>query len=240
MENNKLIKIGKVNWNYDDIKMKLDDFLILYKKRPIYKNIGGMGAPHCFATYFLLIKLQKKYIVESGIWKGQSTWLIENTCPKCELICIDPNLNNRKYISNKAKYTTTDWEYLTLTNPKETLCFFDDHQNALNRIKHAISKGFKHLIFEDNYPIGQGDCISLKQLLSKNNAESKFLKKHIEIYYEFPPIFKKNKTRWGDNWDDINYPTQKPIFSDLKNNEKYKIFYDDADGYTWLAYVKLF
>ena len=235
----KVVKIGKVSWDSGDIKSNLNDFMKLYEKRPIINNRGGMGAPHCFATYFLMKSLNKPFIVESGIWKGQSTWLIENTCPSAKLLCIDPNLNQITYISKKATYTTTDWVKLNIKNPEETLCFFDDHQNAVERIKGAVKRGFKHLIFEDNYPVGQGDCVSLKQTLDKNTDDTKFLREHIEIYYEFPPVFKQEKTRWGDDWNDSNYPTTDPIFQDLKGNEKYREFYDDALGYTWIAYVKL-
>jgi hypothetical protein len=234
----KSVKIGDSPWTVDGITNSLDDFMELYKNRPIINNRGGMGAPHCFATYFILKHFNKPFIVESGVWKGQSTWLIEKTCPNSELLCIDPNLHYVEYKSKKARYTTTDWEHLDIKNTEKTLCFFDDHQNAFNRIKSAVKRGFKHLIFEDNYPVGQGDCVSLKQILDKDTEMSTFLKKHIEVYCEFPPVFKRDKTRWGDSWNE-NYPTENPIFNQLENNEKYKLFHDDAHGYTWIAYVKL-
>ena len=234
---NKLITIGKPNFTKKDIINSINDFLKLYNKRPIKNNNGGMKSPHCFATYFLLKYLNKPYIIESGVFKGQSTWLIENTCPLSKLICIEPNLNRIQYISKKAEYTKDDWKYLKLDDTENIVVFFDDHQNAYERIKHAIKEGYKHLIFEDNYPTGQGDCLSLKQVFDKNNIDSKYLYDNIEIYYEFPPIFKKELTRWNDKWS--KYPTQEPIFSNIKNNEKYKIFLDDATSYTWISYVKL-
>jgi len=234
---NKLITIGEPTFTRQDIINSIDTFLKLYNKRPIKNNNGGMKSPHCFATYFLLKYLNKLTIIESGVWKGQSTWLIENTCPLAKLICIEPILNRVEYISTKAQYTKYDWKYLNLNNTEDIIVFLDDHQNALERIKHAIKKGYKHLIFEDNYPTGQGDCLSLKQVFDKNNSESKYLYDNIEIYYEFPPIFTKKLTRWGDNWS--NYPTQQPIFDNIINNEKYKKFLDEATDYTWIAYVKL-
>ena len=94
--------IGNVTWNNEDILNELDKFLELYKKRPIENNAGGMTSPHCFATYFLLKNKNLPNIVESGIWRGQSTWLIEMTCPNSSLVSIDPNLNYRKYISWKS------------------------------------------------------------------------------------------------------------------------------------------
>ena len=57
---------------------------------------------------------------------------------------------------------TLDWNHL----PKgDTVLFFDDHQNAYERVKTANRFGFKHLIFEDNYPPLKGDCYSLKKAI---------------------------------------------------------------------------
>lgn len=235
-----LTEIGKVTWNNEDIRNYIDDFLDLYKDRPIKNNQGGMLTPHCFATYFIMKILNKPIIVESGIWKGQSTWLLEKTCPNSKIISIDPNLNYREYISPNVEYKSIDWKYIYIKDPANTICFFDDHQNAIERIKTAVQKGFKHLIFEDNYPLGQGDCVSLKQSFY-NNELNEYLREHIKIYYEFPPVFKTEYTRWKDMWNDKKYPTKSPIFNKLDNtNNMYKIFEDDAQSYTWIAYVELY
>ena len=235
-----LTNIGNVNWTNEDIKASFDNFLKIYENRPIKNNMGGMRAPHCFSTYFLMKNLNKPQIVESGIWRGQSTWLIEQSCPNAHLICIDPNLRrlNPIYKSNKAKYSIYDWSMLNIKNSKETLCFFDDHQNAVERFKHAVKNGYKHLIFEDNYPTGQGDCISIKQTFDSDNDDCKFIRQHIKTYYEFPPIFIKENTRWGDKWSQEKYPTKDPLFTKLHDN-KYKLFFDEADTYTWIVYIEL-
>lgn len=41
--------------------------------------------------------------------------------------------------------------------------FFDDHQDAYQRLQQYFWWGYRRLIFEDNYPVGFGDCYSLKQ-----------------------------------------------------------------------------
>ena len=235
--------IGEEKWNKQVILSMIDDFLELYKKRPLVNNQGGMLSQHCLATYIFVKTLNPKYIIESGIFEGQSTWLLENTCPNSKIISIDPRLDYRKYISPTVEYKTEDWSLIDFSNIdiSNTICFFDDHQNAVERIKSAVNRGFKYLIFEDNYPIGKGDCISLKQRLSINDETQEFLKKHIKIYYEFPPVFKNEYTRWGDLWDNNNYPTKEPIFDKLDStNMNYKVFSDDAHNYTWIAYVELY
>ena len=294
--------IGQVPWSREDMIGKLEEFSSLYDDRPIKDNTGGMLSPHMFLIWFALRALQPKAVIESGVWLGQGTWFFERACPDAQLYCIDPNLDRIQYRSNRAEYferdfSTIDWSHL----PKdETLAFFDDHQDAYERVKTAKWFGFKHLIFEDNYPRLQGDCYSLKKAfmhsgfkltpahsqsltlkaklkqkarvllgithykyreilqaklkqkarvllgitdykyreILPNEIDAKYLRQNLEVYYEFPPIFRAERTRWGDCWDDENYPTPEPLLSSVEKEyqQKYK---DEAVYYTWMCYVKL-
>jgi hypothetical protein len=49
---------------------------------------------------------------------------------------------------------------------------FDDHQNVYERIKSAYFFGFKNIITEDNFPIGEGDGYSLKHIFAGNGFTS--------------------------------------------------------------------
>ena len=242
-------RIGQVQWSREDMTGKLEEFSWLYHERPIKDNTGGMLSAHMFLIWFALQALKPRVIVESGIWLGQGTWFFERACPNAQLYCIDRNLDRIQYRSNRAKYfkrdfSTIDWSHL----PKgETVLFFDDHQNALERVKTAKRFGFKHLIFEDNYPPLQGDCYSLKKAfmhsgfkhgIPANEVDAKYLKQSLEVYYEFPPIFKAERTRWGDLWDDENYPTPEPLLNSVER-EYQQLYVDEAVYYTWMCYVKL-
>lgn len=270
---NKVIEIGQPPWTRESMLGKLEKFVSLYKKRPIKDNKGGMKTPHMFLAQFALQELKPKAIVESGVYLGQGTWLLENACPDAKLYCIDIDLQQIQYKSSQVAYfnldfSTIDWNSL----PKEdTVLFFDDHQNAYERVKMAKWFGFKHLIFEDSYPPLQGDCYSLKkafmhsgfkftstlvqsikqrikQLLgipcqsyrniSPNDIDAKYLRQNIEVYYEFPPVFKTEQTRWNDDWDDVNYPTPEPLLSSVEKKYQH-IFLDEAIHYTWMCYVRL-
>ena len=174
--------------------------------------------------------------------------------------------------------------------PKNTLAFFDDHQNALERVLQCRKFGIKNLIYEDNYVDGTGDCYSLKKILSNsgnirkiklkdikkmikkllretlksyfnqnyvpkinineliwklkldnispNLNDKKVLLKNINSYQEFPPIFKTKLNRWGNNWDDDYFPTEKPILEKDKI-DLFKTAFDEAMSYTWIAFVKI-
>ena len=230
--------------NYDkiDIDNEIINFNILYKNRPIFDNLGGMKAPHMFWVYFILKKINPSIIIESGIFKGQSTWLIETLCPNSKIISIDPDLSKREFISQKADYRTKDFlehdwlEELGEEGCKNTLAFIDDHQNNYLRLKHAYNNKISHIIFEDNYPTTHGDVLSLKKILSDiyhiidvngiqtsypipDNYKSEVLK--MCDYFECPPIYLHSKvTRWNDSFEMHGCKT--PIFNEY--NEKLQLF----------------
>lgn len=60
----------------------LPAFAELYAARPIAVNDGGMHFNHAFAAFALARHLAPPVIIESGVWKGQSTWLFEQACPQ--------------------------------------------------------------------------------------------------------------------------------------------------------------
>lgn len=142
------------------------EFIELYQSRPIARNWLGMGFNHCFATWFILREMKPKLVVESGVWRGQSTWLIEQALPDAEIVAIDPRPEARVYTSRRARYETTDFSRLDWSHAdvENAVVFFDDHQNAYERLKDMHWLGFRHAIFEDNYPCGEGDFYSLRHL----------------------------------------------------------------------------
>ena len=279
--------IGEVPWTRDDLRESLDDFETLYERRPIRDNSGGMKAPHMFAVWFMTRALAPRTIVESGIWKGQSTWLLENSCPGASIISIDLNLSAREYVSRRVTYSDRDfsehnWSGIT---PDDALVFFDDHQNAYTRLQQCWWFGFRHVIFEDNYPPSQGDCYSLKKAFSgagfqpelgdrtqvgvrpsqrlrtkiaalcgltrtprtpqdsrlrvpPNHHDAHFLRERLQTYYEFPPVFQMDKTRWGDRWDQERYPTPAPLLQ-LSETDAHRAFREEAVFYTWICYARL-
>ena len=245
---------GTQFWDFEDVKTCIKDFLDLYETRPIKNNVGGMTSTHLFWTWYTTKKLNPKFIIESGIYKGQGTWLFRQACPEANIFSIDPVLENRVYIDNEVTYFTEDFSKILwnkYVNPDETLCFFDDHQNAYNRLMQMKWMGFFNAMFEDNYPAGQGDCYSLKKVFSQkgfihngtvfvpeNKTHSYYVKENIDSYVTFPPLFKNIKTRWGDEWNNEKYLTESPIFDDI-DKRQYPILEREADGYTWICYVKL-
>ncbi len=260
-------------WPRKEIIDSLDEFLEIYGRRPIQENRGGMASPHSFAAWFICRKINPTHIVESGVWYGHSTWVLEQAAPHAEFHCIDPLADYVKYKPKNAVYykedfTNISWDKL----PREsTFLFFDDHQNAVDRLKHCHKLGFKHIVFEDNYPPPTGDCYSLKKalqgagfvphqfpvfnfkdkikwllgktpdfyrgLIRPNGEDALWIQTHANDYYEFPPIYKSEVTRWAWPWNEPMFLTPPPLLTDFE--ERYRIFHDEAQTYTWLCYVRL-
>jgi len=243
-------------WDRELLLNSIDEFNELYKKRPIKDNNGGMKSPHMFPAWFIVKQLKPKYLIESGVWKGLGTWFFEHASPETKIISIDPSPNFRVYTSPNATYQTedflkTDWSHL----PKDdTFIFFDDHQNFIERLKHAYSLGFKRMVTEDNYPYQQGDCYTPKKILSNKkyvidnagnrnwfdpvNEDLEYFKENVKVYQEMPPLFKAETTRWGDEWDEENYPTPEAILSEV-DKIKYPLFDLEKKDYTWLCYIEM-
>ena len=161
---------NKPNWSYKEIVEEVEIFCDLYDKRPIKDNVGGMKFNHAFALYFILKKINPDLVIESGVFKGQSTWLIEKTLPTAKLICLDVDLTKRVYISEKAHYSNLDFKFHDFSNiPENTLVLFDDHVNHIERLKDANYFKIKNIILEDNYPSDLGDFQSIKQCYERHS-----------------------------------------------------------------------
>lgn len=162
--------IGTPPWSREDLISAYPTFKEIYAERPIYDNQGGMKAPHAFATWFMVSQLKPSLIVESGVWRGQGTWLLEMACPEAELVCLDVNFSRLDYKARNATYIERDFSLIDFGayDLSDALCFFDDHQSALVRLQQMMWKGFDRAIFEDNYPDLRGDCYSAKKMLGEH------------------------------------------------------------------------
>lgn len=166
-QSNSVTQIGIPPWEVGQLRELAFEFEATYRSRPILENDGGMKSPHMFAVFAMLRALEPQVVIESGVWKGGGTWLIEQAVPDAHVISIDPNLRNLVYRSPRADYSTLDfnlhdWSQL----PEGSVVLFDDHQDAFVRLQQSLWHGVNHVIFEDNYPPSQGDCYSLKKLFS--------------------------------------------------------------------------
>jgi hypothetical protein len=213
-------------WPKEELTSELNIFKEIYKKRPIETNIHGMMFAHMFATYFILKKINPSFVIESGVYKGQSSWLIENTLPNCKILSIDIDLSKRKYISKRVNYSNKDFKYHDFSNiPENTLVFFDDHVNHYERLQQAKFFNIKNIILEDNYPKNTGDFFTIKHSYQNSGFNHKETTlsycKTISIFF-FEIINKIFKKNYYFSSDKINSRLRdhQPNVNDFKNIEK--------------------
>ncbi|ONK79264.1 uncharacterized protein A4U43_C01F4610 [Asparagus officinalis] len=177
-------KHGKtVEWTSKDLLKGLEEFVPIYETRPIKNNMYGMGFDHSFGLWFMMRWLKPELMIESGAFKGHSTWVLRQAMPETRIISITPR-HPEKYLKKGPAYVdgnctyfagkdfvdfgSMDWKSVLkkhgISDLSRVVIFFDDHQNELKRLKQALKAGFQHLIFEDNYDTGTGDHYSLRQI----------------------------------------------------------------------------
>ncbi|KAJ3695695.1 hypothetical protein LUZ60_001072 [Juncus effusus] len=181
-------KQGKtVPWTQTDLLTALEQFIPIYSTRPIKNNMYGMGFDHSFGLWFITRFLNPNLVIESGAFKGHSTWVLRQAVPNARIISLSPR-HPEKYLKKGPAYVdrnctyfagkdfvdfgSVEWKKVLKKHGVEdlsrVLVFFDDHQNELKRLKQALKAGFRHLIFEDNYDTGTGDHYSLRQICDQS------------------------------------------------------------------------
>ena len=250
------------------IKETFKEFLRVYDQKLGF-NQGGSKLAHQFALYAMVKHLQPLHVIESGIYKGHGTWILRQAAPQAQLIMLDPNggglvykdtKNSSLYMTGKAfkDFAQVDWKSMNLDMDR-TLVFIDDHQSGIRRALEARNAGFRHLMFDDNYAIRQGDNYSFKmacpvyfnhtdyreeqfldsfgqvkrQMTIKDVEVTRYVyDKGIETYFEFPTPWKIEETKRAV-FQGVEYETLKSQYSGLCREQNW------SSEYRNICYVKL-
>ena len=131
------------------------DFFDLYRHREKTENTHGSGFHNAFWLYVIARIQNPELIVESGVWKGHSSWLLAQACPDADKYGFDISLNKLEFTDLDVQMFEQDWQSFSFPafDPDKSLIFFDCHVNHAQRILEAKSKGFKHILFDDNPPL---------------------------------------------------------------------------------------
>lgn len=99
--------------------------------------------------------MKPSLIVESGVYKGQTSWLLRRACPDAQLVCFDVDLIQLVYYEASIRYHEADWMEVILDGVDRcsSLCVSDDHVNQARRVREAYERGFDTLLFDDDPPV---------------------------------------------------------------------------------------
>ena len=127
-------------------------FLDLIRACPVRQKRGGNGFNGALQVYAVVRVLQPAVIVESGVFRGLTTWLMRQASPGAAIFSFDPNLGNLHFRDPQARYSTDDWSTFDFRgiDLSEALAFFDDHISQARRIQEADARGIRRILFDDN------------------------------------------------------------------------------------------
>ncbi len=133
----------------------VSEFFEIFPRRPVKDNKGGSGFNDGLWIFAFARALDPEVIVESGVHKGHSTWVLRQACPDAEIHSFDVDLSHLVYRDPKGSLDGRDWTEAALPrlDGRNGLIFFDDHIDQARRLREAFERGFRHLLFDDNLPV---------------------------------------------------------------------------------------
>jgi hypothetical protein len=229
-------------WNdeRDALLDALRGFARVMKHRP-FDNEQGLRGVSAFALYWFVRRLAPSVVFEVGVWRGFSTWLIEQAAPAAEIHCFDPifmieHLIPRRrigktYRSPRAKYSTQDFSCAPIrelaAGRDDALAFFDDHQNKLPRLLQCKVAGIRNVIFDDNMTVPY----THRTLEHERASDATPLEREIEIYATFPAL-------WPVDFHSGDLHL-KEAGMDFPIDRELRDIYRDRDWHSYVTYLRL-
>lgn len=255
-----------IHCNPTIIKEEILQFLELFKTAPLclHSSVLQIGIIDMFWIYYTLKKYKPVTIIENNDISGDSIyWLVKKVSPLSHLVSLYKDINNKSYVNVnvnvnvKSEYrlqnfTDINWtEEIGYETCKSTLVINVSNEDHYPIVNHAYQHNISNLIFTNNYPTTQGNCLTVKKILTnkyhltKTNdtvhyhyipSEFKNHLKQTYDYYEFPPIYlDRQLTRWNDYFNEHN--CKYPLFE--KNADFLYIFNESQLDYTFICLLKL-
>lgn len=169
----------KNNLNYlehDHIKY-INEYEKIYRESPV-KHLGsGFGFNEGLYLFNLLKITNPTDVIESGVMRGFSTYIIEKaTNENTRIHCYDISFNRLEYKSKKAIYNNCD---ITKKDPillsDNLFALWDDHVSHYDRLQYSFAKKIKYNLFDDDLSFlnfhsdGWPPIPSLQMMLNFNN-----------------------------------------------------------------------
>lgn len=136
-----------------DLLSTVSEFRKVFLESPITMNVYGANFPSGMNLFCLARHLSPSTIVESGVYKGQSSYFLSAACPRASVLAFDVNLSQVAYRAPRVVFRENDWTETDVSCSGTGFCFFDDHCNQAERILQAYERGFRYILVDDSWPI---------------------------------------------------------------------------------------
>jgi hypothetical protein len=219
----------------------LREFCRIMKRRP-FANYEGLRGVSAFALYYFTKKIQPTAIFEVGVWKGFSTWILEQAAPEAEIYCfdpmfflehlIDPAKVGEIYRPPKAHYFKLD-EFSCadlkgiVANTRRAMAFFDDHQNKMPRLLQSKAFGIKDIVFDDNMPFHYTHRSFEQDRQSPETLAA--MEREIANYEVFPTLWPFESSDFKPEKDGLCFPV----------DDETKDIYEERGWHSFVTYTRL-
>ena len=139
----------------DQLLSDIEEYDRLFRDFSTASINGGMGYNNGLMVFCFSRSVDCKFIIESGIWRGFTTYLLDaGSSNDAQIHCFDINLSNVKWKSRKAKYYECDLSEKELDLPAQgSLAFFDDHVSQFDRLNYCLRNNISNIILDDDVAI---------------------------------------------------------------------------------------
>ena len=159
---NYLLKFGDdngLNFHKLNILQLINRYDDIFRDEKISDLNGGMGYNNGLFLFILTSFFDPKGVIESGVWRGFTTFLIDQATSKSsKLFCFDINLDRNEYISKKASYFECDINEVNncdIDFKSVDLAFFDDHVSIFDRLNFCMNNKIGVVIVDDDVSLTQ-------------------------------------------------------------------------------------
>lgn len=136
----------------ESVRNLVEEFWTLIPSAPVRQRRGGSGFNGALQLFVAMRALEPAFVIESGVFRGLTTWVIRQALPDARLFCHDPDLSGLQYRDARARYDDADWSRAewSVLDPAATVAFFDDHVAQGRRVVEAHALGLTCLLFDDD------------------------------------------------------------------------------------------
>ena len=146
------LESSNLKLNKFDIESYIDEFEDVFMKSPIKEQGSGFGYNEGVFFYTILKIINPTVVIESGVMKGFTTYLIDAaTNENCRIYCYDINLENNLFNSKKATYLNTDiTKNVPSMHNEKVVALWDDHTSQIDRLKFSLMHNIEYNFFDDD------------------------------------------------------------------------------------------
>jgi len=141
-----------IDCDEETLSQAIKQYDVIFRNSNVLNLDGGMGYNNGLILFCFSKLAQPSTVIESGVWKGFTTYLLDSSVKKdAKIFCFDINLGNVAWKSNKAEYFENDIQNVKLEiHGETTLAFFDDHVSQYDRLLFARAHSIRYLVFDDD------------------------------------------------------------------------------------------